>query len=61
LSVHRTFVVQFRAEIEEAPGLFAGRVEHVVSGQAAQFRSLEEWLVFVRRVLREVQAKGGDR
>ena len=32
-----------------------GRVEHVVSGQVARFHSSEEWLAFLRRVLREVE------
>jgi hypothetical protein len=31
-----------------------GRVEHVVSGQATHFDSLEELLAFMRRVLTEV-------
>lgn len=37
LSVHRAFVVQFDAHTDVARGRLAGRVEHVVSGQALSF------------------------
>ena len=57
LSPHRAFVVQFRAETEMAHGRCAGRVEHVVSGQAVHFHSLEELLAFMARVLSTVCAK----
>lgn len=45
LSVHRTFVVQLHAGAEE--GRYSGRVEHVVSGRAVQFASLEALLDFM--------------
>ena len=57
LSPHRAFVVQFREETEVEQGRFAGRVEHVVSGQAAQFDSLEELVAFIGQVLSTVRAK----
>ena len=57
LSPHRAFVVQFRAETEVEQGRFAGRVEHVVSGQTTQFQSLEELVVFMGRVLTQVRAE----
>ena len=56
LSVHRAFVVHFRAETEVAQGQVAGRVEHVVSGQATHFDSLQELLGFIAQVL----AQGHD-
>jgi len=56
LSPHRAFVVQFRAETAVEQGRFAGRVEHVVSGQAAQFQSLAELVAFMGRVLATVRA-----
>ena len=56
LSPHRAFVVQFRAETAVQQGRFVGRVEHVVSGQAAHFQSVEELLAFIGRVLTEVRA-----
>ena len=57
LPVHRAFVVQFRAEAQVQCGHFAGRVEHVVSGQAMHFASLEELLAFMTKVLTEVCTK----
>jgi hypothetical protein len=56
LPPHRAFVVQFRVETELERGRCAGRVEHVVSGQAAHFQSLEELLAFMARVLTTVRA-----
>jgi hypothetical protein len=51
LPAERAFVVQFRAEAAVEPGSTLGRVEHVVSGQATHFHTLEELLVFMERVL----------
>ena len=50
--VRRAFVVQFSAATAVEPARFSGRVEHVVSGQAAQFQTLEELLTFLAQVLR---------
>ena len=52
LSVTRAFVVQFRADTTVVQGYLAGRVEHVVSGQATDFETLETLLAFIARVLR---------
>jgi hypothetical protein len=41
LSVTRAFVTQFRAHTAVEQGHLAGRVEHVVSGQATDFQSLK--------------------
>jgi hypothetical protein len=57
LSPYRAFVVQFRAETELERGRCAGRVEHVVSGQATHFASLEELLAFMARVLTAVRTQ----
>ena len=57
LSPHWAFVVQFRVETEVEQGRFVGRGEHVVSGQATQFQSLDELLVFIGRVLTQVHDK----
>jgi hypothetical protein len=51
LSPHRAFVVQLREHADVARDQWAGRVEHVASGQAAHFQSLEELLTFIARVL----------
>jgi hypothetical protein len=51
-------VVQFRTRPRGAPS-WEGRVEHVVSYQVARFHSLDELLVFMLRVLTEVEAQAG--
>ena len=56
LSVHWAFVVHLRMDSEVGQGRMAGRVEHVASGQAAHFDSLEELLAFMARVLATVRA-----
>ncbi len=56
LPTNRAFVVQFRAETELERGRCAGRVEHVVSGQATHFASLEELVAFMGQVLTAVRA-----
>ena len=52
LSVHWAFVVQFQSDTAVEQGHLAGRVEHVISGQATTFQSLETLLAFMARVLR---------
>ena len=56
LSVHHAFVVHFRVSSDVARRRVAGRVEHVVSGQSAQFDSLKELLAFMALVLTTVRA-----
>ena len=51
LSVYRAFVVQFDTHTDVACGRLAGRVEHVVSGQATQFHSLPALLRFIDQLL----------
>jgi hypothetical protein len=60
LSVHRAFVVQFRADTAIEHGRLAGRVEHVVSGQATDFHSLEMLLAFLAEVLRQGRERAAD-
>ena len=50
-------MVQFRAQPPEAPSPYEGLVEHLVSGQATCFHSLEELLAFMVGVLADVQAQ----
>jgi hypothetical protein len=52
LSVHWAFVVQFQSDTAVEQGHLAGRVEHVISGQATAFQSLETLLAFIAHVLR---------
>jgi hypothetical protein len=49
--------VQFRTGTETLAGRWTGRVEHVVSGQAIHFDSLEELLRFVGQVFVTVWAQ----
>ena len=49
------FVVQFRAQPSGVSRGWEGQVQPVVSGQVTHFHSLEELLVFISRVLSEVQ------
>jgi hypothetical protein len=51
LPADRAFVVQFLATAAVDAGRLEGRVEHVVSGQATHFASLEDLLAFMARVL----------
>lgn len=60
LSVRRAFVVQFQADTAVERGRLAGRVEHVASGQATAFQSLEALLAFFAEVLRAERARATD-
>ena len=60
LSVTRAFVVQLRADTAVEQGHLAGRVEHVVSGQATDFEVLETLLAFIARVLRTERARSTE-
>jgi hypothetical protein len=56
LSVYWAFVVQFQSDMAVEQGHLVGRVEHVVSGQATDFQSLETLLAFTARGLRAERA-----
>jgi hypothetical protein len=45
--------VQLHADAKVEQGQWQGRVEHLVSFQAARFQSLEELLTFIVKVLSE--------
>jgi hypothetical protein len=53
LSPRRAFVVQFSDEADLEKQRHVGRVEHVVSGQAARFQTLQELLAFIAQMLGE--------
>ena len=55
-SPHWAVVVQFRVGTDVAQGPCAGRVEHVVSGQATPFASVEELLAFMASGLTRVRS-----
>ena len=50
LPLQRAFVVQVHAAAVEEQEVW-GRVEHIVSGQATHFESVEELMHFIVRVL----------
>jgi hypothetical protein len=60
LSVHWAFVVQFQVDTAVEQGHLAGRVEHVVSGQAADFQSLDTLLAFIAQVLHEERDRSAN-
>lgn len=51
LSPQRAFLVQFRMGAGQDPAHFAGRVEHLVSGDTTRFCTPEELLGFIARVV----------
>jgi hypothetical protein len=51
LPTNRAFVVQLHADVEVEKGPFFGRVEHVVSGEATHFDSVEALMAFITQVL----------
>lgn len=53
LPANRAFVVQLHVDAKVEQGQWQGRVEHLVSFQAAHFQSLEELLAFMVKVLSE--------
>lgn len=53
LSVHRAFVVQFRAATDIEAGQIAGRVEHIASRAATTFDSVADLLAFMHQILQE--------
>ena len=61
----RAFVVQLRAETDIGAGRVIGRVEHVVSGEATRFQSVDQLLGFLARMLarspgRPPHPRGGE-
>ncbi len=51
LPPERAFVIQLHAAPDDGAEIFAGRAEHVASGEAARFGSIPELIAFVRQVL----------
>lgn len=51
----KAFVLRFAEDSGPQSGLFAGRVEHVTSGDQAAFSSVEQFFSFVRLVLAKAE------
>jgi hypothetical protein len=49
------FVIQFRESTDVGAGRLEGRIEHIASCRATRFRSHDELLAFVARVLAELK------
>jgi hypothetical protein len=52
LSIHRSFIVRLYPGVDLTAGEISGWVEHVVSGEAGEFHSVEELLRFIGQLLR---------
>jgi hypothetical protein len=55
--MRRAFVIQLRQGAEPGVAEFAGRVEHVDSGRADHFVSVDELVRFMERTIAEVEAE----
>ena len=53
--MRRGFVIQLHSETDRYPIRFAGRVEHVDSGRADGFRSVDELVSFIQETVRELE------
>ena len=53
--MRRGFVIQLHSETDRYPIKFAGRVEHVDSGRADGFRSVEELVRFIQETVQEIE------
>ena len=51
LPANRSIVLQFRADADLSSDDMAGRVEHVTSGRAERFESMDELMAFLAHVL----------
>lgn len=56
----RAFVIQLRMEADGTREKWAGRIEHISSGQVGHFRSWEEMRAFVQGILSKVDQNLSD-
>ncbi len=57
LPSNRAFVVQFHTATRQTHEQYAGRIEHLVSGQATHFESWEQLQGFIEQMLMQVSEK----
>jgi hypothetical protein len=50
-SIHRSFVVRLYGDSDQADDRICGLAEHMVSGLASEFQSVDELVRFMRRVV----------
>lgn len=53
--MRRGFVIQLYSEADLEKARFVGRVEHVDSGRADGFRSVEELVRFIDQTVKEIE------
>ena len=51
LPVERAFVIQLRADADPGNGAMSGRIEHVSSGAAALFDSVEQLVAWMQHAI----------
>ena len=56
----RVFVVQFRDPTEPGSAHFAGRAEHVMSGENTAFQTPEELVGFFGRVMKQLKPPSSE-
>ena len=61
LPADRAFVVQLRADADPARGVVRGRIEHIVSGAAALFESVEQLVDWMRDAVARSPGSSADR
>lgn len=54
-------MIQLRQPPEPRPAEFAGRVEHVDSGRADHFGSVDELVTFIERTIAEVETEEANK
>jgi hypothetical protein len=54
--MRRAFVIQLRQKADPEAADLVGRIEHVDSGRADHFGSVEELVRFIERTLTEIEA-----
>jgi hypothetical protein len=58
LPTERAFVVQLRTDADFASGTVTGRIEHVSSGAAALFDSVEQLIAWMRAAVDRTSTRG---
>lgn len=59
LPVNRVFVLQLDAATGKASNRFAGRLEHVASGEVVHFESQQDMIQFITRLFEEQSSSDG--
>ena len=56
LSIHRSFILRLYQDVDLDAGEISGWVEHVISGEASEFRSVSDLIDFIGRCFATDQA-----